>query len=337
MDVLLTGAGIVVLVPVVLLAFLEIRYLAGRKAADQAWEDERPERLKDLGTTRSLEILPLVDWSPSRPVLRGEAGVSYLIKTDRSVILMDVGLNFPASDPSPLQHNMRELGIRLDDFDTIVISHRHVDHVGGLRWLRRNTFSLGNVQVDLAGKRVFSPVPMSYPGLVPRCTRTATAIAPGVATIGTITGMLFMGRIDEQALAIAVEGKGIVLVVGCGHQSVPRILERTAQLFDAPIYGIIGGLHFPCPHGRAMRFGIDLQNLLVYGLLHRPDRRDVERDIAMLARHEPQWVSLSPHDSSDEVIARFRHTFGSRYHELRVGDWLKVAVRPREGPAAAVS
>jgi hypothetical protein len=44
----------------VLLAFLEIRYLAGRKAADQAWEDERPERLKDLGTTRSLEILPLV-------------------------------------------------------------------------------------------------------------------------------------------------------------------------------------------------------------------------------------------------------------------------------------
>ena len=47
-----------------------------------------------------------------------------------------------------------------------------------------------------------------------------------------------MGPVDEQALAIRVEGKGIVLIVGCGHQGLANLLTRSAQLFDEPIYGM---------------------------------------------------------------------------------------------------
>ncbi len=57
---------------------------------------------------------------------------------------------------------------------------------------------------------------------MPVCSSKPAVIAPGVATIGAIPGMIFMGRIDEQSLAVNVEGKGIVLVVGCGRQSLPR-------------------------------------------------------------------------------------------------------------------
>ena len=323
----LVAAALIAAVPASLGAWMELRFARGKTLAERAWHDETPKPLVGVGSTRSLSILPLVDWFAARPDVKGEAGVSYLIKTDENTILMDIGLNFAATDPSPLLHNMRQLGVALSDIDTIVISHRHADHVGGLRWLTRRTFSLGNEQLPLQGKRVFVPVPMTYPGLDVRCAPSPTVVAPGVATIGAIRAQIYMGRVDEQALAIRVEGKGIVLVVGCGHQSLPKILWRAGRLFDEPVYGIIGGLHYPFPRGRWLRAGLDLQQLLVYGPLRGPKLADIRDDVRLLARHRPEWVSLSAHDSSDEMIAMFRNAFGPAYHDLRVGEWQHVAER----------
>ena len=50
----------------------------------------------DPGETRVLEILPLVDWNVARPGLRGEAGVSYLVRTDRSTMPLPWTLNASA-------------------------------------------------------------------------------------------------------------------------------------------------------------------------------------------------------------------------------------------------
>ena len=78
-------------------------------------------------------------------------------------------------------------------------------------------------------------------------------LAPGIATEGAIgRSLYFMGLTLEQALAVNVEGKGIFLIVGGGHQGVFRIVERAEQIFDAPIYGFMGGLHYPVTHGRAI-------------------------------------------------------------------------------------
>lgn len=307
-------------IPAGLAAASEVRYAMGKRAATRAFHETKVAKPPDVGTTRSLRILPLVDWFTSGNGLEGEPGVSYLIQTDTNSILLDVGLNFGRAEPSALLHNMQELGVRLAEIDTIVISHLHADHVGGIPWLRRRTFSLGNEQLDLRGKRVFVPEPMSYPGIETVCTATPTAIAPGVATIGAIRSQIYMGRIDEQALAIRLEGRGLVLVVGCGHQSLRRILTRAKELFDDPIYGIIGGLHYPVPRGRWFTMGLDLQKLLVYGPLDAPRLEDAMRDVELLAEHRPGWVSLSAHDSSDEMIERFHDVFGPRYHYLRVGE-----------------
>lgn len=286
-------------------------------------------RLRDVGTTRKLEILPLVDWNTSSPDLRGEAGVSYLVRTDRSTILFDVGGNLQGTDPSPLVANMQKLGINLADIDTIVISHNHMDHVGGRSNAIAKTFSLDAKQTDLQGKRVFVPTSMTYPGIAPTTTNEPAVIAPGVATTGTITGKIYIGPVDEQALAIRVEGKGVVLVVGCGHQGLANLLARSAQLFDEPIYGIVGGLHYPIPSGRWSMAGVDVQRWASYGLGPGPTAEDVQREIDLLAQQRLQWVSLSPHDSSDEMIEAFRKTFGARYHDLRVGEAQLIgAARP---------
>ena len=316
--------GLVAVAIVIAVGALEWRFRAGREDIDRQWAQAAVTHPTDVGTTSTLEILPLVDWTTADPRLEGEAGVAYLIRTDHNTILFDVGLNAEGREPSPLLANMQRLGISLDDVDTLVLSHNHPDHVGGLRWLRRGTFSLGNDQLDLRGKRIFVPVDVTYPGVPPIISHLPTVIGPGVATTGAIAGQLYMGRVEEQALAIRVQGKGVVLVVGCGHQDLSRILARGAELFGEPLYGLIGGLHYPVPHGRVTTAGIDLQRLFAFGPLRGPTSADVTRNIELLTARKPTWVSLSSHDSSDDSVNAFRTAFGTRYHDLKVGEWLKV-------------
>ena len=154
----------------------------------------------DLGETAYLSILPLVDAVAADDELATEPGVSYLVETEGSRILFDVGYNRRRQDPSPLLHNMQRLGVTDGGFDTVVISHNHLDHVGGMGWSRRGTFSLGNQQRPLPGVRVITPVPMTYPGLAPHHAPEPLVLAPGVATTGTIGRRLFMGWVEEQAL-----------------------------------------------------------------------------------------------------------------------------------------
>jgi metal-dependent hydrolase (beta-lactamase superfamily II) len=309
------------------LAFAQIRLGRGIEAAELAWREHEPPALRDFGSTHSLSILPLVDWHSSRPGLQTEAGVSYLIQTDSSTILFDVGFNRQNHDPSPLLHNMQALGIGLDDFDTIVISHNHADHVGGMKWPRNRTFSLGNEQLDLPGKRAFTPVPMTYPGLMPVHAKDPTVIAEGVATTGTIPRQLLIGWVEEQALVVNVAGKGLVLIVGCGHQTVPKLVSRTQAVFSEPIHGLVGGLHYPVPKGRAVVLGLPLQKLIASGdgPLRPVTQEEISANIDMLRHLDLDLVGLSGHDSSDEVIQQFRAAFGSAHRDVRVGERIVVA------------
>lgn len=302
----------------------------GRARAERRWLDDRPEPITDLGSTSRLSILPLVDAVAVDDELATEPGVSYLVATDHCRILFDVGYNRRREDPSPLLANMARLGVTLDSFDTIVISHNHLDHVGGQGWSRQRTFSLGNDQQPLEGKRVITPVPMTYPGLEPVHAPDPMVLAPGVATTGTIARQLFLGWVEEQALVVNVEGRGLVVIVGCGHQTLPKLLEQVEAVFEPPVYGIVGGLHYPVPHGRERMLGLDAQRLLASGdgPLAPVTESEVREDLETLAARRPGLVALSPHDSSDEAISWVRDRFDDAARDLRVGDRIEVGPRP---------
>lgn len=325
------GAGLLVL--------LGLGLVGGKLAAHAlvvaAVEDEIASQhvatLGPIGTTATLRVLPLVDWHAGRPDLVGDAGVSYWIETDSARILFDTGNNSKGAAPSPLEHNMAALGVGLDEVDIVFISHAHVDHVGGPKWtdgsVTGSTFGIGNTQPSLAGKRAYVPTEMSYPGLEPTVTRAPTILGAGFATTGTIPRQVVLGRIEEQALVIHVEGKGLVLIVGCGHQTMRHLLDRVEAAFDAPLYGIIGGLHYPVPKGRFRWWGVDVQRRLASGTgpLSPLTEEDVRADIALLARHDIGFVAIGGHDSSEEAIGWFRDRFGAASHSLRIGEPLVVA------------
>jgi 7,8-dihydropterin-6-yl-methyl-4-(beta-D-ribofuranosyl)aminobenzene 5'-phosphate synthase len=309
------------------LIYFYIDFSSGRQRVDKFYKDSKVEKIRNIGSTKTLEILPLVDWYTDRVDLKGEAGVSYLVKTDESLILFDVGMNKENEDPSPLFYNMKRLGIDPDKIDVVIISHNHVDHVGGFKWISKKSFSLTNRQIDLGNKRVYTPVLMTYPGLKPVSADQPTIISKGVATTGTLPSYLFFtGWTQEQALAINVAGKGIVLIVGCGHQTVPRLIERGSQLFNEPIVGIVGGLHYPVTDSRVMIVGIPVQ--MIYGTGKTPwsfvTMEDVNKNIVDLQKLKPEIVALSPHDSCDASLDAFRKAFPSSFREIKVGKKLII-------------
>lgn len=322
----LTALALVAVTAIAASTLAVVSHLRGTAEAESLWHEYDPPRIPDLGETGSLAVLPLVTSNTAGNGLIGESGVSYLVRTDSLTVLFDVGWNAGEVDPSPLLHNMRALGVGLDEIDAIVISHNHVDHVGGMGWQRAETFSLANEQIDLGDTRVYTPVPMTYPGLEPVHTPEPAVLAPGVATIGTIPRRLFIGSVDEQALVVNVAGRGLVIFVGCGHQTLPRILERTEAVFDEPVYGLLGGLHYPIPEGRSKMLGIDVQRRFASG--DGPWRpittADVRRELAALEARSPGLVGLDAHDSGDGAIELFRNAFGPAYREIAVGSWIRV-------------
>lgn len=339
------GIGLVVVLLAIGLAFVEFRHRQGVKRADEEFTSYLPPRMGDFGETRSLRITPLIDYHTARPDLVGEVGLSYLVETDEHRILFDVAHNAKGESPSPLERNMQTLGIELASIDTVFISHNHLDHVGGMQRQQEQSFSIGNEQAPLPHPdiRTFVPIAMTYPGLAPIVANEPMRIGPGIATTGTIPRHLVIGWIDEQSLAVNVAGLGVVVIVGCGHQPIPKLLRRYDQLFDAPLYGIIGGLHLPVPQGRLWMAGLDVQRVFASGdgLFSPLAMAEIEDQLGLLKARQLGVIGVGGHDSSDEVIALFADEFGEAYRHVRVGQPIVVgaAANPTQtasaGPALA--
>jgi 7,8-dihydropterin-6-yl-methyl-4-(beta-D-ribofuranosyl)aminobenzene 5'-phosphate synthase len=221
---------------------------------------------------------------------------------------------------------MKTLGISESNIDMIFFSHPHLDHVGGMKEQKEKTFSLSQGPVSLPNLPVYSPADISAsrwnPGPETHVIKDPVVLKEGIVSIGVIPRYLFlMGYTLENSLAINVAGKGIVLIIGCGHQTIERILERTRALFDEPIFAIIGGLHYPVNGGRIMIGPINIQRIVGSD---RPPwisirESDAKNAIAAIKKVSPKIVALSPHDSSDWCIDQFKQTFGDTYVDVKVG------------------
>lgn len=141
-------------------------------------------------------------------------------------VLFDTG-----ADYSTLLCNMELLKISIHDIDTIVLSHAHGDHTGGIDIVR-----------ILDDVRVF--VPKSFFSSMEKYLRrfenvrvvevdALTTITEEILTTGEISGI-------EQSLVVGTP-KGLVIVAGCSHPGLNVILNVSGNL--GPIYGVIGGFH----------------------------------------------------------------------------------------------
>lgn len=103
-------------------------------------------------------------------------------------------------------------------------------------------------------------------------------------------------------------------------------MERYDAAYAEPLYGIIGGVHFPIPEGRIKLGPLDVQRDLASGngLFDPLTLEQVDAELAMLKRRNLGIIAVSGHDSSDEVIARVRERFGDAHRYIRVGEEIVV-------------
>jgi 7,8-dihydropterin-6-yl-methyl-4-(beta-D-ribofuranosyl)aminobenzene 5'-phosphate synthase len=305
--------------------FTTAAFLRDKREADRLWEESPAQKLTDLGSVTHLSILPLVEYYSADDRLATEAGVSYLVTVDGAKILFDVGWNARGEHPSPLLRNMETLGVSAGELDAVFVSHLHLDHVGGREEMRRHTFALSGRPVDLGGISAYVPAAMTHPSARVEVAAEPRKLASGVAGSGALARAIWlMGPVLEHALLVNVAGKGPVMIVGCGHPSLARLLERARAVTGVPLYGLVGGLHFPVT---VSRVGKGRQTIIGNGKLpwQRITRREAREAAALLAGLDLGLVALSAHDSCDWTLGVFKETLGDRYRTVRAGEEIVVA------------
>ena len=168
-------------------------------------------------------------------------GFSCLIKLNQKTILFDTG-----SDSSTLLNNMRQLGEDHKDIDSIILSHIHDDHVGGLTGIiERNkavtVYLLRSFPIDFKGK-------VKSLGATVEEVEEPREIFSGVYT----TGELGSG-IREQSLIIGTN-EGMVIITGCAHPGVVKIIRTAKYIIPREkVYLAMGGFHLLGTPSRKIR------------------------------------------------------------------------------------
>jgi 7,8-dihydropterin-6-yl-methyl-4-(beta-D-ribofuranosyl)aminobenzene 5'-phosphate synthase len=211
----------------------------------------------------------------------GEPGLSFLIRTAGKKILLDTGYS------DLFIRNAGAMGISLLDLDTIVFSHGHLDHTGGLpafvRHLNggiienshhnvpnilchpfcfypRPKFPLPNIGSLLPEdevKRHFAVIATAEPywitkdlvflGQIDRNNDFETT-GPGQRNIIMPDGTTVPDHIlDDSALALKTRA-GLVIITGCSHSGICNIVRTARAVCDEErVIDIIGGLHLLTP------------------------------------------------------------------------------------------
>lgn len=280
--------------------FFTIRPAIVSREIERSWI-ATPENIPPLQTTSQLEIIPLYEEERASADFISGHGVSYLIRTDRSTILMDVGNNPDGSAVAPFMQNMQTLGIDWIEIDRITLTHAHPDHMGGVSAWQENTISFGDLPSGLGERLIFVPADMAFQGAVH--VSIPTLPSPDVATTGVIAYTeswpmsLYHVKGSEQALIVHVADHGLVLITGCGHPGLEKLVERVEAMYGLPVTGVVGGLHYE-------EFTAD----------------EVQSHIQFLQSRQPSLIALSPHDSSRDVLTTFGSAFPAVYRTLTVGE-----------------
>ncbi|MCU0771288.1 MAG: MBL fold metallo-hydrolase [Verrucomicrobia bacterium] len=216
-----------------------------------------------------IRITLLVENTVHGMGLKAEHGLSYHIAIGTRQVLFDTG------QTDVLLANARQLGLDLSQLDTIVLSHGHYDHTGGLAVTRRLAPEARIVLHASALAPKFSAKPdgsgraigMS-PGMLDSLTAAritfcrgqpvdlgeglfATGEIPRTTQHEDVGGRFFLDPacrqpdplLDDQALFFE-SAEGTVVLLGCAHAGVINTLRHIESLSRTSRFAaVLGGMH----------------------------------------------------------------------------------------------
>ncbi len=211
--------------------------------------------------------------------LLAEHGFSALVSVTKDGkehrLLFDAGVT-----PDGVSENMRRLSLSPKDIEAIVLSHGHFDHTVGMDGLVR-TLGRANLPVTIhpefwSRRRI--AIPGREPFELPSTSKSALLGAGfeiieekqpsflldnSILVTGAVDRTTEFERgfpvhqafrdgswqpdpliLDDQALVISVQGKGLVVLTGCGHAGIINIVRYARKVTGVDqVYAIVGGFH----------------------------------------------------------------------------------------------
>lgn len=229
--------------------------------------------------------------SGSRPWEKamGYWGVSYLVDGD---ILFDTFCS-----QLFLSRKLRKASVNLKTLSSVVLSHEHWDHVGGL-W---------GVLSERPGIKVYAPTGAAESlrqrivaeggGLID--SPEQKELKKNVLLSEAMEGLFRRKAIPEHFLFLKT-AKGVVILTGCSHPGILNIVKKAKDVFHAPVYGVMGGLHL---------------------------LRDREDEICLCAKalqKEGVQMVAPTHCTGERAEKIFKDVFGQDFIDLREGQTLSL-------------
>jgi 7,8-dihydropterin-6-yl-methyl-4-(beta-D-ribofuranosyl)aminobenzene 5'-phosphate synthase len=267
-------------------------------------------------------ITTLYDAFGKTTKMQKDWGFSAFIEYRGKRILLDTGNNAEI-----FANNVKAKGIDLTRLDFVVITHRHGDHTSGLSYLTsvnpdvtifvpKENFGVfgGALPGSFYRRNESLPADMRYfDGKAPDSVRSGSPwpnakfswvtktmeVAPGFHLI------LLKGSwgvdLDVMEVSLAIDTpEGIVLVVGCSHPTLEKIVAAAGEAIpQKPIHLIVGGTH----------------------LLPATDEEITRVSTALHDTWKVQWIAPA-HCTGEPAFAILRKSFGDRYLYAGLGTTL---------------
>jgi len=246
---------------------------------------------------------------------------------ERMRLLWDTG-----ASSEVMLHNADALNIDLHHLDLICLSHGHYDHTGGLMSVLQHR--KGRVAI-LAHPDIFLPKLKARPalnfiglpfnraeaeaaGAIMLEARGPVTIAPGLTTTGEVPRLENFEKVegfwtvkegqycpdcmpDDQALAINLPGKGLVVVTGCAHSGIINTIRHAQKITGVKeLHAVIGGFH-----------------------LMGADEKRIDATAKALQNLDPAIVRPG-HCTGQKAVCRLQEAVGERCRPLTVGDTIQL-------------
>lgn len=207
-----------------------------------------------------MRILTLIEDTCGNPACACEHGLSIYIETEKHRLLLDAGAT------TVFLANAEALGVDLTKVDTVVLSHGHYDHGGGIpEFAGINPDARIYIQRKALGDfyhgQRYIGIPKEIGNLPQVCLlEDGLKIDEELEIFTHITGrrfrpgsnLLLKERVDgkevqdtfahEQCLVVR-HGERNTLLSGCAHNGILNIIDRYRELYGDLPRAVISGFH----------------------------------------------------------------------------------------------
>jgi 7,8-dihydropterin-6-yl-methyl-4-(beta-D-ribofuranosyl)aminobenzene 5'-phosphate synthase len=246
-----------------------------------------------------------------------------LIEADQNKILFDTGQGIA------LPENARAMGVDVSKIRSIVLSHGHYDHTGGLPfvlkdakaaeiffhpdiYLDRYSLKPGNIMTPISMPESARQALQNHAVEKIHAITSCLEIFPGVFITGPIprktqyedTGGAFYcdqeskqpdGILDDQSLWLETE-QGLIVITGCCHSGLENTMEYIfSHSRGKKVRAVIGGFHLLNAGKHRMIRTLDYLRSIHFGQLY------------------------PCHCTGENALSELKHAFGDRVEACKAG------------------